>query len=197
VTLYQEKTNGDKIYKFRRISMYLIPGFLISIITFPGVIIHEFAHQLFCRLCNVAVLDVCYFRFGNPAGYVVHEQPRKASQNILIGVGPFFVNSIIGALIAVPAAIPVLKFNTGTPLDYFLIWVGVSIAMHSFPSTGDAKSIWSSVKDDNNSILLKIIAAPIVGIIYIFAFGSYFWLDLAYGVALVLLLPNLLIKMLA
>lgn len=26
-------------------------------------------------------------------------------------------------------------------LDYFMIWLGVSIAMHSFPSTGDAKSI--------------------------------------------------------
>lgn len=40
----------------------IIPGFLISIATFPGVIVHEAAHQLFCRLTKVAVLDVCYFR---------------------------------------------------------------------------------------------------------------------------------------
>lgn len=70
----------------------IIPGFLISILTFLGVIVHEIAHQLFCRICGVAVLDVCYFKAGNPAGYVVHEIPKKPSTNILIGVGPFFVN---------------------------------------------------------------------------------------------------------
>lgn len=59
----------------------IIPGFLISIVTFPGVIVHEMAHQIFCRLCGVAVFDVCYFRFGNPSGYVVHEIPKKASSN--------------------------------------------------------------------------------------------------------------------
>lgn len=47
--------------------MFFIPGQLIAALTFPGVIVHEMAHQLFCRLFRVAVLDVCYFRFG-PAG---------------------------------------------------------------------------------------------------------------------------------
>ena len=122
----------------------IIPGFLISIVTFPGVIVHEIAHQLFCRICGVAVLDVCYFRAGNPSGYVVHEVPKKPSTNILIGIGPFLVNSILGALIALPGAIPILILK-GTAdyglFEIFLIWLGVSIAMHAFPSTGDAQSM--------------------------------------------------------
>ena len=69
--------------------MFFIPGFLIALVTFPGVIVHEMAHQLFCRLFRVAVLDVCYFRLGNPSGYVLHESPRTTAQHLVIGIGPF------------------------------------------------------------------------------------------------------------
>jgi len=177
--------------------MFFIPGFLIAIVTFPGVIVHEVAHQLFCRLCKVAVLDVCYFRFENPCGYVVHEIPESGYKSILIGVGPFFVNTIIGIMIALPAAIPVLNFSSGNILDYFLIWLGVSIAMHSFPSTGDAKSIWKSVWSRETSIFTKILATPIVGLIYLCAAGSVVWLDVLYGAGVTLAIPNLLIRILA
>jgi hypothetical protein len=174
-----------------------IPGFLISIVTFPGVIVHEFAHQLFCRFFRTAVLDVCYFRVGNPAGYVVHEHPRKASQQIWIGIGPFFVNTVIGALIALPAAIPVIRFESTSILDYILIWLGVSIAMHSFPSTGDAKNIWESLKSQETTWITKIIVAPLVGLIYLGAIGSFFWLDFFYGIGVVMLIPYLIVHLLA
>lgn len=174
----------------------LIPGFILSIITFPGVIVHEIAHQLFCRLFRLAVFEVCYFRVGNPAGYVVHEIPRKTYQQILIGVGPFFVNTVLGAIIAAPAALPVIKFGTGNVLDYFLIWLGVSIVMHSFPSIGDAKSIWSTVKGNETPLPLKIVTVPIIGLICIGSLGSIFWLDLIYGLGVVMLIPNLLVWLL-
>lgn len=174
-----------------------IPGFLISILTFPGVIVHEAAHQLFCRLCKVAIFDVCYFRVGNPSGYVVHEIPNNAYKNILIGIGPFLVNTIVGAIIALPAAVPVIKFGSANLLDYFLIWLGVSVAMHSFPSTGDAKSIWKSVWGTETSIFAKIVATPIVGLIFIGAAGSVVWLDLIYGAGVAMAIPNLLIWLLA
>ena len=171
-----------------------IPGFFISILTFPGVIVHEVAHQLFCRLANVAVFDVCYFRFGNPAGYVIHEIPKKRYEEILIGIGPFILNSILGAIVALPAAIPVIKFSTGSTLDYFLIWLGVSIAMHSFPSSGDAKNIWAAVISKDTSIWIKIIGTPIVGLIFLGAIGSAVWLDLLYGIGVAMLIPNIIIQ---
>lgn len=174
----------------------IIPGFLISLATFPGVIVHELAHQLFCRVAGVAVFEVCYFRMGNPAGYVVHEIPKKVYQHIFISVGPFFMNTVIGALIALPAVIPVIKFDTGSLMDYFLIWLGVSIAMHSFPSTGDAKSIWEAVWNKETPLPAKLAAAPLVGIIYLCAAGSIFWLDVIYGIAAATVLPNLIVKLL-
>lgn len=42
---------------------------LITLVTFPGVIVHEAAHMLFCRVRRVAVLDVCFLRFEDPVGH--------------------------------------------------------------------------------------------------------------------------------
>lgn len=72
-----------------------IPGIIISIITFPGVIVHELAHQLFCRWFKIPVFEVCYFRFENPIGYVIHEPAKKGYQTILISIGPFIINTIL------------------------------------------------------------------------------------------------------
>ena len=175
----------------------IIPGFLISLVTFPGVIVHELAHQLFCRWFKVPVFKVVYFQMSNPVGYVLHEIPSKKWQSIMISIGPFILNSIIGALVAFPAVLPVVKFNTGTPLDYLLIYLGVSIAMHAFPSTGDANAIWQVMKDKKTSWAVKILGYPIVGLIYAGALGSFFWLDLIYGVAIAFGLPNLIVSLLA
>jgi Putative zincin peptidase len=161
--------------------------------TFPGVIVHELAHQLFCRWFGVPVLKVCYFRLGNPAGFVIHEPPTKSYQSLFISIGAFLINTIAGALIAFPAALPVIKFGAGDLLDYLLIWLGVSIAMHAIPSTGDAKSLWQSVKTPGISPLVRFIVAPVVGIIYLATIGRFFWLDLIYGIGVAIGLPTLVV----
>jgi hypothetical protein len=176
--------------------MFFIPGIAITIVTFPGVIVHELAHQLFCRLYKVPVFEVVYFQIKNPAGYVLHEIPRNKWQTIMISIGPFILNTLVGALIALPASLSVFKFNNAGPLDYLLIYLGVSIAMHAFPSTGDANAIWKSVKERDTPIWTKIISYPVVGLIYLGSLGSFFWLDLAYGVAVAIGFPNLLIWLL-
>jgi hypothetical protein len=177
--------------------MFFIPGPLIALATFPGVIVHELAHQLFCRWFRVPVLKVCYFRAGNPAGFVIHEPPTKSYQSLFISIGPFLINTLLGALIAFPAALPVIQFGAGDPLDYLLIWLGVSIAMHAIPSTRDAKSLWTSVKGPDVSSLGRFLVAPIVGIIYLAALGRLFWLDLVYGIGVAVGLPTLLVAILS
>jgi hypothetical protein len=34
---------------------------------------------------------------------------------------------VIGAIVSFPAALPVIKFGAGDLLDFFLIWLGVSV----------------------------------------------------------------------
>jgi len=171
-----------------------IPGFVICIVTFPGVIVHEFAHQLFCRLYKVPVFKVVYFQIGNPAGYVMHEGATNKWQSIMISIGPFFVNTILGGLIALPASLPVFTFENAGLIDYLLIYLGVSIAMHAFPSTGDANTIWQVLKEKDTSLPVKIIGYPLVGLIYLGSLGSFFWLDLLYGMAIAVGLPRLIIS---
>jgi len=177
----------------------MIPGFLITWVTFPGVIVHELAHAIFCRLYGLKIYEIVYFRFavgfGQAAGWVVHEPSKKPMQNMMVSIGPFFVNTILGAVIGAPAAIPVLKLESRDPFDLLLIWLGVSIAMHSFPSTGDAKSIMHSVGSKEVSIFAKIVCYPIIGLIYLGALGSVFWLDAIWGVAVAGFLPSLIVKL--
>jgi predicted small integral membrane protein len=176
----------------------MIPGWLIGLLTFPGVIVHELAHQLFCRWARVAVFEVKYFQIkSQPLGYVLHEQTNNPIKNILIGVGPFIINSVLGAFIAMPAIISVMTFETGSPLDYVLMWLGISVAMHAFPSTADAANIWKSVTAKETNFFVKILGEPIVGLIYIGALGSVVWLDVIYGVAISYAVPGILIKMMS
>ncbi len=173
--------------------MLFIPGEFIALVTFPGVIVHEAAHQLFCRFFRVAVYDVCYFRVGNPAGYVQHEQSALPSHQVWISLGPFLLNTLLGAVIAAPAAIPVMQFGVGGPLDYLLIWLGISIAMHAFPSEGDGETIWDTLEERQTSRLTKLIGVPAICVICLAALGKFIWLDLLYGLAVAMLLPELVV----
>jgi hypothetical protein len=165
----------------------MIPGFIITWLTFPGVIIHELAHKLFCQWTGTTVFQVCYFRFGNPAGFVLHERPANVWKHILIGIGPLFVNTGLGlglGLLEIP-------FEGIGVLQLPLLWLAVSVAMHSFPSTGDASSIWQAVWDKSAPVSAKILGTPLVGLIFLGALGSIFWLDLMYGMAVVFGIPAL------
>lgn len=175
--------------------MFFIPGQLIAVATFPGVIVHEFAHMVFCRMRGVAVIDACYFRINNPAGYVIHEKTTNFYSNFLIAMGPFFVNSILCFLICFPAYVPISYFDIDHPLSYVLMWLGLSIGMHAIPSNTDANNIWEEAKVHARSLNpLAILTFPLVVVIYIFNALRIVWADLFYGIAIGVWLPGLMFK---
>jgi Putative zincin peptidase len=175
--------------------MFFIPGQLIAIATFPGVIVHEFAHMFFCRLRGVAVFEVCYFQVANPAGYVIHAKSDNFYSTFLISMGPFLVNTILCFLICLPAYIPIFYFDLAHPLSYALMWLGVSIGMHAIPSTQDAKNIWDEAKIHVRSFnVLAIVTFPLVVVLYVFNVLRAVWADLAYGILIGYWLPSLIFK---
>lgn len=176
----------------------IVPGFIISIITFPGVIIHELAHQIFCMLCGLQIFEVKYFQVKNPNGYVIHEASEEPFKIFLTSMGPFFINTLLGILIILPASVELLIFKEyNNILNLILGWLGISILMHAFPSTGDAKVMVRRIlKNPDVSLIWKILAAPFIGLIYLCAAGSMFWLDLLYAVTVGMLVPNLLVMLL-
>lgn len=173
--------------------MFYIPGEIIAIFTFPGVIVHEFAHMLFCKLRKVAVFEVCYIRYGNPSGYVIHEPTENFLTTFLISMGPFFVNTLLCLLICLPAYMPIKFFDIAHPLSYFLIWLGVSIGMNAIPSNQDANAVFNQAKVKIKQLNpLAIISFPIVGLIYVFNILRFFWADLFYGIAIGVGIPSLI-----
>jgi hypothetical protein len=175
--------------------VFFIPGFLISIATFPGVIVHEAAHMLFCRLRGLAVLDVCFFRVGNPAGYVIHEETENFTTAFLVSVGPLIVNSILCVVFCFPAFVPVRVFGRPDPISYVLLWLGISIGMHAFPSTHDAKNVWRLARRQVRTLNpLVLLSFPLVVAIYAANILSVVWFDYLYGFALGILLPEYLFQ---
>ena len=175
--------------------MFFIPGFLVSYLTFPGVIVHEAAHMLFCRLRGLAVLDVCFFRVGNPAGYVIHEETENFTTAFLVSVGPLIVNSILCVVFCFPAFVPVRVFGRPDPISYVLLWLGISIGMHAFPSTHDAKNVWRLARQQVRTLNpLVLLSFPLVIAIYAANILSVVWFDYLYGFALGILLPEFLFQ---
>jgi hypothetical protein len=112
----------------------------------PGVAIHELGHLLLCRLSGVAVRQVVLFRIGNPAGFVTHAAPRLLRQHLAISSGPLLVSSTLAALLFTLAVRLMLEqpgwWWPGVTL--LALWLGGSIALEAWPSTGDAQALLRS-----------------------------------------------------
>jgi hypothetical protein len=178
--------------------MFFIPGFVIAIATFPGVIIHEAAHLFFCQRFKLAVYDVCFFRMGNPSGYVIHEKTSNFTASFFVSMGPFFVNTLLCMLFCSAAFLPVWELKVQDPVAYFFYWLGLSIGMHAFPSTGDLSNLWEVAPTEaKRGNLLAIVSLPLVAILYVLNFARMIWADLGYGIAVGILGPLALFRALA
>jgi len=123
-------------------------GLLIAIATFPGIICHEIAHKFFCDLAGVPVYAVRYLRVGRLAGYVVHAPVDNPRVQFLISVGPLIVNTLLCSVITFAAVIPIfiLEVADSSVASWILLWVGLSIGTHAFPSHSDMHAFRASVQ---------------------------------------------------
>jgi hypothetical protein len=175
--------------------VFFIPGPVIAALTFPGVIIHEAAHLFFCRLFKLQVFDVCFFRFGNPAGYVVHQQSENFTAQFFVSMGPFFANTLLCIVFCSAAFLPVWELKVFDPLAYFFYWLGLSIGMHAFPSTQDLSHLWDQApalaKQGNP---LAILSLPLAGLLVVANYARVVWADLGYGILVGVLGPIAIFK---
>jgi len=169
---------------------------IVSLVTFPGVVLHEYAHAWACRRLGIRVLKVCYLRLGNPLGYVLHEQPEYAVQHIMVAVAPFFVSTAtaltVSLLVSLLAASPMdAEFRDLVTLVG--AWLSFSMALHAFPSSGDGDALWKDVTSPGVSFFAKLLLAPVVGLIRICQAGAAVWLHALFAVGVVALPPVTLV----
>ena len=171
----------------------MIPGLLISLLTFPGVIVHEIAHRFFCDRAKVPVYEICYFRLGNPAGYVLHKPTTDLRSSFLISVGPFLINSVLCILLTFPYAARLMIESTQYPGSVILLaWLGYSIGMHAFPSNDDIQNFTEQVAATKDRTVLYYAARLFRFFMFLVNGLRFFWIDLLYALAISFLLPTLL-----
>lgn len=172
--------------------MFFIPGWLIALFTFPGVIIHEIAHRIFCHWAGVPVYDVRYFRpMANPAGYVVHGTPPNLRSGLLIAIGPLIVNSLLCMLLTFASAIPlvVLQDSQMPAASGFLFWIGISAGMHAFPSNHDADEFLNLMYEKRGEDRLLTMFQIFAWLLRAVNALRVIWIDLIYAFVLTAILP--------
>jgi hypothetical protein len=144
---------------------------------------------------GIAVIRVCYLRFGNPVGYVLHERPLFAIQHIMVAVAPFFVSTVMALTVSSLACALFASHALNEFHDLVIplvLWLGFSIALHAFPSSGDADALWSEVRSPEVGFCAKLLLVPVVVLIRLTGIGSRVWLDALYAMVVVAVPPLIL-----
>ena len=170
--------------------------FLLSYMTFPGIIAHEFAHAWACRRLGIRVEQVCYLRIGNPLGYVRHERPTSPFQQAMVTVAPFFLSTLLAMTLSFCACLLAksrLPPETRDMATLLTAWCSFSIALHAFPSSGDADALRDEIGSPDVGFTARIMLIPLVAIIRLARLGTRLWLDILFALAIVALPPALLL----
>lgn len=155
---------------------------LLELASIPGVITHELGHQVACWVTGTRVRKVCYFRFGLPPGYVIHDHPATVWRHLLVGAGPFLLNTTLGLGLGWAARQGFAWIRDPFWTRTVLTWLAISIAMHAFPSLTDANNVMTDIWRKGVGWFTRLLATPLAALLYVGAFGSWIWLDVAWGV---------------
>jgi len=152
---------------------------LIGLLIFPGVVVHELGHKFFCDWAGVRVLKVCYFRFGNPAGYVLHENANKFSQSFFISIGPLLIGNIVAVLLFL-----LFKQHSHEFRGVIFVWLGLAIAANAFPSSSDAKALLNESRRHIWLSPLALIGFPIALLIWMVNQLNFFYFNYLFALFL-------------
>jgi hypothetical protein len=160
-----------------------IIGTLIAILTFPGVIIHEVSHRIFCDFTRTPVYEIKYMGISKaPLGYVAHKPNYGLRNNILVFLGPFIFNNLTAIFLSMPYGITI-GLGAGSVYELkdmflvmFMMWLSFSCAFHSFPSSSDVENLTKYI-DGYHSEFIQLLYFPFRLIFFIHSILSIFLID--------------------
>lgn len=111
-----------------------------TVVLGPGIVTHESAHWLACRLCGVRTVgSISIDPFGDDA-FVDHERVDAFPADFAIAVAPLLCNTLVAvAAFRAGGAVP------WTALRYAFLWIGASSALTAFPSRSDTSTLFRTV----------------------------------------------------
>lgn len=128
-------------------------GSLIRYLAFPGVVLHEVCHDLFCRVTGVPILEHRLFirtQNGGPGGVIIDAgKIRSFTSGFLVGFAPLMILALaLYLLITFWAILPMqegLKYYFG-----FCFFIGLS------PCRADVSLVLSVARERPGQTLLEL-----------------------------------------
>jgi len=145
--------------------MILIPNYLISILTIPGLFLHVFLHQFICKVLGVSVLEMKYFDFKNKVGYVIHEKSENVKFNVIITFFPYLIMTLLSFLLFIPLILITASSSNSIIIIFVFIltfWFFVSFLFHALPSGLDLGSIVNYFKERSKPDSEPFLGAPYI-----------------------------------
>lgn len=161
-----------------------IPSFLINLVSFPGVMVHEIAHHLFCDIARVPVRKAVYYKVFSPYGYVDHIDAPDLKSSFMITVGPFMVASLLCAALTFPTFSMLSLKDYGAALSglpLVLFWLGISIGMHAFPGKEELAEFAKQIKTGGGSPPLYLLSSALQIFFALARLGRFLWFDAIYA----------------
>jgi hypothetical protein len=177
----------------------IVPGFLVNWVTFPGVIIHEWAHLRAARWRSLRVHDVNYFSFFG-GGYVDRQRAYNVHDQLAVTMAPLAVNTALAALGYAIAIFLFINAETITPpafvppdveftaaligVAYLLGWLSFSVAAHALPSGADIRNAWRVARNWWSKSIVAFCSLPLLTLLYLVSWLKFFWIDAVYSLCL-------------
>ena len=153
------------------IMMYL--SWICGYLTICGAVMRAFFEHLFLKLCRVPVEDRAYLQRNELFGHVEHKPASTFARSFCICFFPGLLVCLLGAAIALPAVLQ-LFFVGVTPISIVtgkvsamfivcavLLYIGVSLLCHAFPTYEDALYLWEHRRQTNLAVRI-VLFVPIV-----------------------------------
>lgn len=170
-------------------------GLIVKYFTFIGAYTHGFFEHLACRMCGVLIEDARYLRANEMCGFTDHELIRKRSASFCVCFFPFCMNLLFGLIFTAAGAVNLYYLGSfftkgGFPhiVNFLLLWLGLSFLTNLFPSFEDALMLKEHLYGKDKNTAIKVLAAPVFGILYggayLLQYGGTLLTSIAFSVSL-------------
>ncbi len=134
---------------------------IFGCLTICGAMLRAFFEHLFLKLFRVPVEDRAYLQRNELFGHVEHKPARSFAESFCICFFPGLLVCLIGAGIALPAVLQLFvmgilprnivngEISVMFILCAVLLYFGVSLFCHAFPTYEDALYLWEHRKKTN------------------------------------------------
>lgn len=171
----------------------IIPGIVITLVTFPGFVMQTLASRFCCDLLGVPVYEAHYF-----TGTIIHEKIDSPVRAALVAFASFFVNTVLCAVLLFPVvfsfALDSFTYEQAG-IQLLLGWVGISIGMHALPARATINHYLESLPEDTRRGWIYSILLGTSAVFILIDLLKHLWFDLAYAVIVGIATPFLITRL--